>query len=182
MDVAARLFRKKGFVATSMQDISSQLAIKPASLYNHIHSKQDILQSLLLSKAQKFIEGMQEITKSSLNPLEKLQKVISLHVRLTIEHTDEISLMVGEWRHLELDSKEQYVKARNNYDRSFRKILKACVRDGYLKDLPVGVMLFSILSTLRHLYSWYDRHRSISSIELEKQLYQSLVAGLLKER
>lgn len=179
LEVSAQLFRKQGFVATTMQDIASQLSIKPASLYNHIDSKQEILQTLLLSKAKKFVGGMRDITASSLTPIEKLQKVIGLHVRMTVEHTNDMALMVGEWKHLEDDAKRQYVKARNSYDKSFRLILRACVCDGYLKDLPIGIMLFSILSTLRYLYSWFDRNRGISSIELEKQLYQSLITGLL---
>lgn len=179
LEVSAQLFRKQGFVATTMQDIASQLSLKPASLYNHIDSKQEILQTLLLSKAKKFIGGMKDITTSSLTPIEKLQKVIGLHVRMTVEHTNDMALMVGEWRHLEDDAKRQYIKARNRYDKSFRIILKDCVSGGYLKKLPIGIMLFSILSTLRYLYSWVDHNRSISSIELEKQLYQSLIAGLI---
>ena len=44
---AARLFRKKGYKATSVRDIAQAVGVKPASLYNHINSKEELLLSLI---------------------------------------------------------------------------------------------------------------------------------------
>jgi len=39
IQTAARLFRAKGFMASSMRDIAAELGIEAASLYSHIKSK-----------------------------------------------------------------------------------------------------------------------------------------------
>ena len=57
LQAATTLFRKSGYAATSMQDIANVIGIKPASLYNHISSKQEILVELLLFGAQLFVDG-----------------------------------------------------------------------------------------------------------------------------
>ena len=43
---ASRLFKEKGFSATSMRDIAEAIGIEAPSLYNHISSKGEILQDI----------------------------------------------------------------------------------------------------------------------------------------
>ena len=49
--VAARLFKNKGYSAVTMRDLATDMGIKAASLYNHISSKQAILQEIVLAIA-----------------------------------------------------------------------------------------------------------------------------------
>src|ERR1043166_6128824 len=58
---AARLFKKDGYAATSMRDIAAALEIEAASLYHHIKSKEEILESICFDMADKFLNGMREV-------------------------------------------------------------------------------------------------------------------------
>jgi AcrR family transcriptional regulator len=111
---AARLFRKRGFKATSMRDIAEAVGIKAASIYNHINSKQELLNELLLEIATIFTKEMAEIQASNLGTKQKLERIIAVHVRLTIEHTDAIALVSGEWIHLEYNLKTEYLALRDD--------------------------------------------------------------------
>ncbi|MCB0642941.1 MAG: TetR family transcriptional regulator [Phaeodactylibacter sp.] len=175
---AARQFRKKGYQATSMRSIAEEVGIKAASIYNHIDSKQGLLQELLLGVAHLFTEGMQTITGMPLNAEEKLEKLIALHVRLTVEHTDAISLIASEWMHLESPAREQFIEFRNDYELEFKKILDFGKQQGILRDLDTEIMLFSLLSTLRWLYSWYSRNRHYDLQKLEVQMTSCLINGV----
>ena len=66
---AARLFRLKGYKATSMRDIAQEVGMEAASLYNHISNKQEILAELMMHIAELFTDGMENIQKSSLSPV-----------------------------------------------------------------------------------------------------------------
>ena len=46
VNTAAKLFKEKGFSAVTMRDIAKSMGIRAASLYNHISSKQELLQDI----------------------------------------------------------------------------------------------------------------------------------------
>ena len=177
-NAAARLFRKRGYRATSMRDIAEAVDIKAASIYNHFKSKQEILQGLLMEIAHQFEEGMQQITKSSLPPNQKMERVIALHIRLTIENTDSIALIASEWVHLEDPVATTYLHIRNTYEEDLRKIIEAGKESGVFQNADTEIILFSVLSTLRWLYSWYSKNKNYNQIELEQQLIQCLIGGI----
>lgn len=179
-NAAAELFRQKGYAATSMQDIAEKMDMKAASLYNHIDSKQEFLRTILMEVANDFIEGMVSIKNSSLPSNIKLKELISLHVRLTTANPNNMALLIGDWTHLEEKPRAKYLKLRDSYENDFRKILKACMKEGYLKTVDVEIALFSILSTLRWTYSWYSKQKNISQFDLEADLYKCLIEGLKK--
>lgn len=180
LDESARLFRKKGYAATSVQDIAEAVGIKAASLYNHISSKQEILQEICLPISEAFSIGMTNILSSSLNPLERLEAVVNLHVTLTQKFKDKMALITGDWIHLEGDALQNFKKLRKLYERDFIGILDACKKDGFIDaSIDTEISLFSILSSLHWLYSWRERHQDLSSLDLEKQLRQCLLRGLI---
>lgn len=176
----SRLFREKGYASTSMQDIAHAMGIKAASLYNHINSKQEILYELLQEGADRFVTGMEEVKKSSLTPVEKLENVIKQHIRIAIEHTDLMALMTVEWRHLEEEGKAKYAKSRMDYENDLKVIIQEAKKLGQLKEVDVDIAIFSILTTLQRFYAWHDRHSDCNALDLEKDMIQCLLDGIRK--
>lgn len=178
-NVAARLFRKRGYKATSMRDIAEAVGIKAASIYNHIKSKQELLSDLLMEIAIVFTKEMEMIQGTSLDATQKLEQLIAFHVRLTIEHTDAIALIAGEWVHLEAVEKSKYVRLRDEYENQFKAIIDQGKAEGLFVNIDTEIILFSTLSTLRWLYSWYSRNRDFDAMELERQMTICLINGIL---
>ena len=180
LECAARLFREKGYKATSMRDIAKAVGIQGASLYNHIKSKEELLIELLMFIANLFTKEMNEINKSSLPPVDKIKRLIGLHVRYTAEHTDAISIITSEWIHLEKSVLPEYLRLRADYEKKFEKIIAESIKEGSFEKVNPKIALFSILSTLRWLYSWYSNQKDINPIELEQQMVHCLLTGLIK--
>ena len=172
---AAQMFRKRGYPSTSMRDIAKKLGMEAPSLYNHISSKQEILSELLLSVAHEFMSGMKTIKASPLSALEKLEFLVKLHVDITLEHSDAVSLLTGEWIHLEKDSAKEFIEKRDAYETDFREILRTCIHEGSVEKVDIDMAVFSILSTLRWLYSWYAKHPNVNREELEKEMVKLLI-------
>lgn len=175
---AAKLFRERGYSATSMRDIARSMGMEAASLYNHIDSKQAILSELLLNIAKEFTEGMSGIQSLDITSIKKLEALVSLHVRLTIQYNDSISLIPNEWVHLEGKSIRQFTRLRDNYELAFKKIMNDCIAEGSLRKHNIEISSFSILSTLRWLYSWYSKNKNVDVKALESEMIQSLIYGL----
>ncbi|MFK7756044.1 MAG: TetR/AcrR family transcriptional regulator [Flavobacteriales bacterium] len=178
---AARLFRKRGFTATSVRDIAAELNIEAPSLYNHIKGKQELLQLLLLELAGEFTTGMETVYGSNLAAKEKLERLIKLHVDLTISHTDGMALLTSDWVHLEEPAYSTFVSQRDAYEVAFREILKEALHTDKNDKVDLDLALFSMLSTLRWLYSWYLKNQKVNQIELEKEMVRNLLTGLFQE-
>jgi TetR/AcrR family transcriptional regulator, cholesterol catabolism regulator len=172
---AAKMFRKRGYQATSMRDIAKELGMEAPSLYNHIRSKQQILSELLLMVADEFTQGMAKVKRSVGPESAQLEQLVKLHVDITMEHSDAVSLLTGEWVHLEKEVAEEFIKKRDAYEQDFRTILKASIEKGHLEKVDVELALFSILSTLRWLYSWCGRNPEVNRRKLEKQMVKILL-------
>ena len=93
--------------------------------------------------------GMREIKHSQLAPIEKIEKLIAMHVRLSIDHTDLMALIAVEWRHLEGTAMHRYTSLRDSYEDDFRNILGQAISKGEISKMDVEIALFSILTTLK---------------------------------
>ena len=83
---AALLFREKGYSAVTMRDLAAVLNIKASSLYNHISSKQEILQEVIISIAKEFTTGMLKVKNQPISNVDKLKLIVHLHVDLAIKN------------------------------------------------------------------------------------------------
>lgn len=175
--ISASLFKKKGYSAVTMRDIAQELGIKAASLYNHIKSKQEILIEIILSLAEEFTEGMDEIYALDLSAVEKLKKIILLHVSISSTNTDGMASLNADWMHLE-EKLEYYLKLRSDYEDKFRQIIKAGIGKGEVIDIDPDIILFSILSTLRSLYLWIPRKEFLHKEDLSNHLSQVMLEGI----
>lgn len=177
--IAAKLFKEKGYSAVTMRDLAAEMGIKAASLYNHIPSKEDILNTIIISIAEAFTDGMKLIKASNDNCKEKLRQIIELHVRLSSQNIYGMASLNNDWMHLQ-NQQEYYKVLRANYENDFRKILEEGITSGELINVKPEVMLFSILTTLRSLYLWIPKKEDLDLQELSQTLYQILVEGINK--
>jgi TetR/AcrR family transcriptional regulator, cholesterol catabolism regulator len=177
--VAAKLFREKGYSAVTMRDLATTMGIKAASLYNHISSKQEILQIIVIALAEEFTSEMKSIQSSNASCIDKLNKIIQLHVKLSSQNSYGMACLNNDWMHLE-DQLEHYKLLRTAYEDDFRKILEDGISSGEIINVKPEIMMFSILTTLRSLYVWIPKKEDINLQELSKTLSKILITGINK--
>lgn len=174
---ASRLFKEKGYTAVTMRDLAAEVGIKAASLYNHIASKEEILQQVIMTIAERFTKGIEEICHSQSDTREKLSQVIAQHVNLTANHPYGMASLNNDWMHLGKE-KQRYLELRSAYEQHFREIIKRGKSQGILKDIDEQVILFSTLGTLRNLYLWIPKKADLNRDKLIKSLRQTLLEGI----
>ncbi len=177
--VATKLFKEKGYSAVTMRDLAKAMGIKAASLYNHINSKQDILNAIIISLAEEFTDGMSIIQSTNDSCINKLKKIIELHVKISSQNISGMASLNNDWMHLE-EKLSYYQKLRTDYEQDFRAILKDGIVSGEIVDAKPDVMLFSILTTLRSLYIWIPKKEDLDLEDLSNTLNQILIKGINK--
>ncbi len=176
---ASQLFKEKGYSAVTMRDIAQEMGIKAASLYNHIKSKQEILSVLILDLAKDFTSGMKNIEGMKISPLQKIEKLIELHIDITVNQSEALAALNNDWMHLEEEDLASFIKMRENYEEHFRNIIKEGISIGQIQPRHPEVILFSILSTLRTLYLWYQKRGKLDVNLLKRDMVAVLLRGIV---
>lgn len=177
--IAAQLFKEKGYSAVTMRDIAQAMDIKAASLYNHIKSKQEILVLIIIEIAEEFTNVMNEIVGSNENTIQKIERVIQLHIDITIRNTAALASLNNDWMHLADAELAHFIKMREDYEENFRIIIKKGILEGEIKNLNPEVIIFSMLSTLRTLYLWYGEKQKLNAVTLKSSMTQVLLHGII---
>lgn len=177
LEISAKLFKEKGYTAVSMRDIAAALGIKASSLYNHIESKQDLLQEIILSIAHEFTQGMNTILSSDQPSTEQLKRLIKLHVKIAVSNPSGLAALNKDWMHLK-DQLSYYKQLRHDYESNFRSIIAKGIQNQEIKAVNEEVMLFSLLSTLRNLYLWIPKKDGVNQSQLESDLTTILISGI----
>jgi AcrR family transcriptional regulator len=177
--IAAQLFKEKGYSAVTMRDMAQAMNIKAASLYNHIKSKQEILVLIVIEIAEEFTNKMLQIVNSDEATIQKLEKVIQLHIDITLRNPDALACLNNDWMHLSDKELTYFIKMREEYEENFRSIIKQGIANQEIKNLNIEVIIFSTLSTLRTLYLWYGRKKSPNAEVLKSNMIEVLLSGIV---
>jgi AcrR family transcriptional regulator len=162
-----------------MRDIADAMDMKAASLYNHIKGKQELLSTLILNVAEEFTNGMNLILSENSSALEKIKKIIEIHIDITVTYSENIAALNNDWMHLEGVALQQVVKMREDYEDNFRSIIKQGIAEGNIQSKHPEVILFSILSTLRTLYLWSEKRGKMDVNILKKDMVSVLIKGIV---
>ena len=100
INVAAKLFKEKGYSAVTMRDIAQAMDIKAASLYNHIKSKQEILVLIVIEIDEEFTNTMNEVVNSNETTIKKIERIIQLHIDITLRDANALACLNNDWMHL----------------------------------------------------------------------------------
>ena len=179
INCAAKLFKEKGYSAVTMRDIAQAMNIKAASLYNHINSKQEILVLIIINIAEEFTSVMNKILLCNCSSIEKVKKVIDLHIDITLRNPEALACLNNDWMHLTDKELAYFMKMRQEYEDSFRAIVKSGILKNEILNLNIEVVVFTTLSTLRTLYIWYDKTKNLNEKILKVNLKKALLNGII---
>jgi len=178
---AAELFREKGYAASSMRDLAQMLGIEAASLYSHIKSKEEILQSLCFDMAAEFRKSLDEVEKQDIPASVKLKEGIIGHIQVMAKDLTASAVFMNEHRHLSPAYLRDFLLLRINYINRFKKIIEDGITSGEFKvtiDKKLAVM--TLFSSLNWMPQWYDPDSNLVPADLGEQLADMLINGLKK--
>jgi AcrR family transcriptional regulator len=96
--IAARLFRRSGYAATTTRELASELGIQSASLYYHIGSKEELLYDLSVASLTHIRAEAERAMAQQATGLSRLEALIAAHVETALADQDQHAAMLIEWR------------------------------------------------------------------------------------
>ena len=181
LNISAKQFREKGFAASSMRDLASDLGMEAASLYYHISSKDELLETICFSMSEKFITAIKEVNDIYFNAEEKLRMAINLHVQLITENLDQSVVFLNEWRHLKEPHKSKYISLRDEYENEFKSIIVQGKDEDIFDDVDLEFANLIILSAVNWIYQWYNPNGKMAFDEIATKISEIILGGLRKK-
>lgn len=177
---AALMFREKGFAASSMRDLAETVGIEAASLYNHIRSKNEILEAICFDVANRFNANMNTIENGQLNSIAKLETLLRFHIRQMVENYEEVYVSDREWKHLDEPYLSNFQNQRRNYRKKFASIVEEGIRKNEIKNIDAPTSVLIMLHAVSGIESWHRSTAKINAKELEDNMVMIMIDGLRK--
>jgi AcrR family transcriptional regulator len=175
---ATRLFRQRGFHATSMQDLGEALGMNRGSLYHYISAKDELLWTILTRALDLLEERVAPILEADAPPVDRLTDAIREHLRVAADHADELSLIQIEWRALDRARQAEMIRRRDGYEARWRTALEAGIADGSLRAFDVRLAGIGILSACNWFTQWYRPGGAASVDEVADAFAELFLGGL----
>jgi TetR/AcrR family transcriptional regulator, cholesterol catabolism regulator len=173
---AARLFKEKGFHATTTRDIAKASNMQAGSPFYHFASKQDLLFAGVESSLLDCLSALEAVDSASLPPLDYFRALTRSHLgRLLDTDSGVVPMVVGEWRHLEGEHREQVIAIRKRFELLWRRAFARLKEAGLVPradTLAVGYFL----SALHGVVSWYRPDGLMSPDEIADDLVSWVTA------
>jgi TetR/AcrR family transcriptional regulator, cholesterol catabolism regulator len=177
---AAVLFKSKGFSSASMRELAEAVGVEAPSLYNHIGSKSELLQGICFRVANAFTLYLDETENNTENYAKRLQHIIRFHIRMMLEHFDEVYVANHEWKHLKEPYLSNFLLQRRSYEKRLINLMEGGITAKEFKETNPYVAVLTILSAVRGLEFWQQHKKNISSQVLEDDMVNHLLKGITK--
>jgi AcrR family transcriptional regulator len=165
---AARLFRRKGFDATSTRDIAAAAGMQSGSPFYHFKSKQELLYAVMEEGMRSAIEQQQQALEnvSATTPPAQLRVLVRNHFDVLLgPGSDFIPVMLYEARSITPRQRATLAELQSTYEAPWVPVLQALKKGGQLKaDVKLARLL--IFGALNWSAQWYDRRKRATLDEL----------------
>ena len=153
---SAKLFREKGYDATSVRDIAQATGMQSGSWVYHFPTKQDILVAAMEQGLVDALARIEAIAAQDLAPRRKFEALVRTHLdTLLAPGQDFIPVVLYEWRSLEAPSRQRVTVPLKRYEAVWRKVIDALQRAGeWPARTKIDVLL--LVGALHWMARWYQ--------------------------
>jgi TetR/AcrR family transcriptional regulator, cholesterol catabolism regulator len=167
---AAKLFRRKGFDATSTRDIAAAVGMQSGSPFYHFKSKGALLYAVMEEGMRSAIERQaQALARAGADepqPAARLRILVRNHFDVLLgPGSDFIPVMLYEARSITPRQRASLAELQSEYEAPWVPVLDALRRSGRLKA-EVKLARLLIFGALNWSAQWYDRRKGASLDEL----------------
>ena len=174
INAAARLFRQKGFDATSTRDIAAAVGMCSGSPFYHFDSKQALLVAVMedgMQSALRWLESrMSEAQREGANDEQLLQTMVRAHMDvLWGDHRDFIPVMLQEWQVLSAEQRRGIAELKDAYEAHWNPVLARLIAQGRLRA-EVTMARLMLFGAMNWTLKWYDPSGRVSLDDWTDQL------------
>lgn len=157
LEASVDIFSKRGYRATSMNEIAAEVGLSKPTLYHYFRSKEAILVRLYEEVMAESLSSARSIVESAPSPLEAVRQLLSYRARYTCKNQALHKVFFEEEDELPGDLLHTVIEGR----KEFEDILKKAVTqhlDAAAVELPTSCTVYvnTCLGAVNWAYKWFD--------------------------
>jgi TetR/AcrR family transcriptional regulator, cholesterol catabolism regulator len=178
LHAAARLFRQKGFAATTTRDIAAAAGMRSGSPFYHFENKATLLFAVMeqgmRGALQRQAEALQAVPAGA-TPETRLRTLVRAHFDVLLgPGSDFIPVMLYEWRSLSAAQRAGIAKLQRDYEGAWGDALQALAAAGRI-GADARIARLMMLGALNWSVQWYKPKKGESLDALSEQAMRLFV-------
>ena len=163
---SARLFREKGYDATSVRDIAAATGLQSGSWVYHFKTKQDILAAVMEEGLQQALARIEAIARRELPPREHFRELLRTHLDTLLgPGQDFIPVLLYDWRALDTAGRERVIALQKRYEQVWDDVIRGLQRSGDWAS-PTRIDRLLMFGALNWIVQWYRPRGPLSVAQL----------------
>jgi AcrR family transcriptional regulator len=176
---AAQEFAKRGYHATSIEDLVVATGLQRGGLYHYIESKQQLLWLIHDQLLRPLLSQAQEICSRNTDPETQLRALMDVWVAHVASHRDHMVVFNEERRLIESGHEwKRARKQRRDFQKLLNGILERGIADGSFHISDPRIAEMTILGIVNHMSQWLDSRGRLSPEEVADRCIDIVLHGI----
>ncbi|HWS89602.1 MAG TPA: TetR/AcrR family transcriptional regulator [Pyrinomonadaceae bacterium] len=177
---AAQIILRKGYDATSVNDIANALGMTKAGLYHYINGKKELLFDIMNFGLWELDEEVATPAREISDPAARLRFIIDAHARLVTRGQGAITILVDEVTALTPAQHRKITQSKRKYFDFLRETLNELKAAGKMQDVNTTAAAFSLLGMINWLSRWFQQGGALDEQQAADEIVKIALHGLLK--
>ncbi len=175
---AAKVFAKRGYDQTTMQELASTMGLATGALYHYFGAKEQLLRAICDQLMEPLLQRAQALEARDGPPREQLHALVRMWVAHVVEHRDHMLVFQQERHVIETGSSWRGVRSsRKAFERLVFELLARAMTGE--SDAEARLALLALLGMVNHTAQWY-RPRGAMTPDQIADGYVELVLGTIR--
>jgi AcrR family transcriptional regulator len=172
IDAASALYVKKGFNATSIQEISEAAAVSLPVTYHYVKKKSEIMRMIMEDVLNIFRDNLLRKTRGIDDPEEKLAIAVTLYFRVVDQQREKALLIYQKSNSLDRASKARIMDLEVEVSNIFCEVIKEGITRGVFRKMDVDLAAYNIIIAAHMwvLKRWHFKKRLTLDKYIDLQL------------
>ena len=177
---AAQIILRKGYDATSVNDIANALGMTKAGLYHYINGKKELLFDIMNFGLWELDEEVAAPARAVADPAERLRFLVDAHARLVTRGGGAITILVDEVTALTPAQQRKITQSKRKYFDFLRGTLNELKAAGKMQDVDTTAAAFSLLGMINWLSRWFQQGGALSEEQAADEIVKIALHGLMR--
>ncbi len=179
---AGKLFREKGFAATTVREIAAAADMLPGSLHYRYSSKDDILVALMKRGVERAIRSVEVATAGEASAIERLRLGLRAHLELLCNGDDSLYVLLFDWRSLTSGALQGVIRERERLESFWEGLLIEAHASGTARPLlDIELVRHFGFGAINWVATWYRPSDGRTPAQIADAFWSFLAFGLLHE-